>query len=99
MTRSSYNAMPGTFAHADRAGPKSHLFQPPRTPSASSSIHLTRSTASILSDRSDRPTVTSRKRSRQDYSVESNVTPVYTMADWSNGMDNSYSMARSESMD
>ena len=91
--------MPGTFAHADRAGPKSHLFQPPRTPSASSSIHLTRSTASILSDRSDRPTITSRKRSRQDYSVESNVTPMSMTADWSNGMDTSYSMARSESMD
>jgi len=99
MTRSTYNTMPGTFTHADRAGPKSHLFQPPRTPSASSSVILSRSTASFLSDRSDRPTVTSRKRSRQDYSAESNATPVSMMADWSNGMDTSYSMARSESMD
>lgn len=99
MTRSTYNTMPGTFTHADRAGPKSHLFQPPRTPSASSSVILSRSTASFLSDRSDRPTMTSRKRSRQDYSVESNATPVSVMADWSSGLDTSYSMARSESMD
>jgi hypothetical protein len=91
--------MPGTFAHADRAGPKSHLFQPPRTPSASSSVILSRSTASFLSDRSERPTMTCRKRSRQDYTVGSNATPVSVMADWSNGMDTSYSMARSESMD
>lgn len=101
MTRSSYNAMAGTFAHADRAGPKSHLFQPPRTPSASSSIYLSRSTASIsmLSDRSDRPAMTSRKRSRMDYSVEDITAPVSVMPDWSNGMESSDTMARSESMD
>jgi hypothetical protein len=93
--------MPGTFALADRAGPKSHLFQPPRSPSASSSVYLSRSSASIsmLSDRSDRPTFTSRKRSRQDYSVEDITTPVSVMPDWLNGMDTSDTMARSESMD
>jgi hypothetical protein len=43
--------------------------------------------------------ITSRKRSRQDYTTENNATPVSMMADWSSGMDISYSMARSESMD
>jgi hypothetical protein len=81
-----YPEMPGTFIQSDyHAGPKSHLFQPPRTPSASSSLYLSRSTMSLVSD-ADHYTVTSRKRTRHEYCVESNATPNSVMADWSNGM-------------
>ena len=100
MTRSApYSTMPGTFATADRAGPKSHLFQPPCTPSASSSAYLSRSNISMFSEPSDRPTLTSRKRSRNDYTIESNATPASSTGDWSYGMDASDSMIRSENMD
>lgn len=53
----------------------------------------------MLSDRSDPPTLTSRKRSRQDYSAEDIPTPVSNIADWSYGMDTTDSMARSDTMD
>jgi hypothetical protein len=100
MTRAaSYSSMPGAFAPSENAGPKAHLFQPPRTPSASSSLYLARSTTSILSEPFERPTIIGKKRSRHDYSVESNATPLSIMGDWSNGMETSDSMARSESMD
>lgn len=43
--------------------------------------------------------MTGRKRSRADYTSESNVTPQSLMGDWSTGMDTADSMARSELMD
>lgn len=46
------------------AGANSHLFQPPRTPSASGSLY--QSTASIASGNESSAYTTSRKRSRQD---------------------------------
>jgi hypothetical protein len=92
MTQPTSRAlMPGAFNfehHQDHgsaprlSGAKSHIFQPPRTPSASSSLYLTRSTTSILSD-SDRSTTTGRKRTRTDYNAETNATPVSMMVDWS----------------
>lgn len=92
--------MPGTFVQNDHpAGPKSHFFQPPRTPSASSSIYMTRSTTSNISTGSDKTATTGKKRSRQDYNPESNVTPQSLMGDWSMGIDTGDSMARSDLMD
>ncbi len=77
----SPSAMPGAFnfhpANRETAPPrlsgaKSHVFQPPRTPSASasSSLILTRSTASLMSTSStgDRPAkFTQRKRTLEEY--------------------------------
>ncbi|EKD15329.1 uncharacterized protein L3040_001698 [Drepanopeziza brunnea f. sp. 'multigermtubi'] len=75
----SSSAMPGAFdfhtapAPPRLSGAKSHIFQPPRTPSASasSSLIMTRSTSSVMSISSvgDRPTrPTQRKRTREEYS-------------------------------
>lgn len=82
MTNSP-NAMPGAFNFHPReaatvapprlSGAKSHIFQPPRTPSASasSSLVLTRSTASVMSlsstGGSSRPKFAARKRTLEDY--------------------------------
>ncbi|KAI9678235.1 MAG: hypothetical protein M1817_006180 [Caeruleum heppii] len=46
-------------------GPRSHIFQPPRTPSASTSLY--QSTASITTQASTASSAISRKRSRRDY--------------------------------
>ncbi|KAE9363397.1 hypothetical protein N431DRAFT_433472 [Stipitochalara longipes BDJ] len=76
----SPNAMPGAFNFHPRepaaprlSGAKSHIFQPPRTPSASasSSLILTRSTQSVMSLSSagdaGRPKFAARKRTLEDY--------------------------------
>ncbi|CAF9933703.1 MAG: hypothetical protein ALECFALPRED_005673 [Alectoria fallacina] len=71
--------MPGSFSFDTilptkldlNVGGKSHFFQPPKTPSASSSLHT--STASLPAQ--DIISITSRKRSRHD-SHSSNQTPI-----------------------
>jgi hypothetical protein len=94
--------MPGAFGLTVHAGPKSNVFQPPQqSSSASSSAYLSRSAMSITSDTPDRPLMAGRKRSRNDYTTESNATPMSYVGEWpyGNGMDTSESMARSEHMD
>lgn len=82
MTQSSSQpAMPGAFNFAQRdhgavprlSGAKSHIFQPPRTPSvsASSSLYLTRSaTSSAMSTDQQTSANAGRKRSRVDYDMQ-----------------------------
>ncbi len=57
-------------------GPKSHIFQPPRTPSASSSLCLSR--ASPATETGDGSITTSRKRQRQEWSADEYATPYAT---------------------
>lgn len=92
--------MQGTFNthNGYRAGRKSNVFQPPRTPSASSSIHLGQSTNSIIMDR-QRPLVVSKKRGRQNSTVNNKATPIAQMTDWPNGLHTNDSIARSGSID
>lgn len=79
----SYNsipaAMPGAFSFETtlppkldvNVGAKSHIFQPPKTPSASSSLYKS---GSVRLDRDDGST-TSRKRSRQDSTPSGQTRP------------------------
>jgi len=73
------------------AGAKAHIFQPPRTPSTSSSMHLGRSTASLFSIESDNSVanLSSRKRSRAEISGESSATPVARAHGWSTSLNTS----------
>lgn len=62
------------------AGAKSHIFQPPRTPSASTSLH--RSSAFLLSQNGKIPG--SRKRSRKDsYLAEEPLSNTFDASAWS----------------
>lgn len=62
------------------AGAKSHIFQPPRTPSASTSLH--RSSAFLLSQHGNIPG--SRKRARKDsYMAEEPLSNTYEARAWS----------------
>lgn len=62
------------------AGAKSHIFQPPRTPSASTSLH--RSSAFLLSQHGNVPG--SRKRARKDsYLAEEPLSNTYDASAWS----------------
>ena len=78
-TASPHTIMPGSFSYDTilppkldiNVGAKSHFFQPPKTPSASSSLH--RSTASFPAQHVSGPT--SRKRSRRDSHVSDQATP------------------------
>lgn len=62
------------------AGAKSHIFQPPRTPSASNSLH--RSSAFLLSQHGKMPG--SRKRSRKDsYLADEPLSDTFDASAWS----------------
>ena len=77
---SIHTVMPGAFSFDTilppkldiNVGAKSHFFQPPKTPSASSSLH--RSTASLPAQ--DVTSTTSRKRSRRDSHSSDPATPI-----------------------
>lgn len=92
------HTMPGAFKNHS-AGRKSHIFQPPVTPSASSSQHLTRSMISTYSEDSERSTAAGRKRTRNDYISEAKATPVSRRGNWTKESDTGDSMARSNSLD
>lgn len=88
---STIHVMPGSFSHDTtlppkldiRVGAKSHIFQPPSTPSASSSLHKT--ATSEISD-IDTPT-TRRKRARHE---SFQAIPHFPNArDWSPGLPSS----------
>lgn len=76
---SIHTLMPGSFSFDTilppkldiNVGPKSHLFQPPRTPSASSSLY--KSTASLPAQ--NVTNITSRKRSRHDSHLSDQAIP------------------------
>jgi hypothetical protein len=103
MTNSPSGAMPGAFnfsqPHRDNgsapqvSGAKSHIFQPPRTPSASasSSLILTRSTASVMSisttGGNERPKFAPRKRTLHEYNDGGTETPRNGYMDASNDWD------------
>ncbi|KAI9742922.1 MAG: hypothetical protein M1818_003651 [Claussenomyces sp. TS43310] len=94
----SWQTKPAAFSNPT-VGRKAHVFRPPVTPSASSSVQLARSTMSTFSEDSDRSTALSRKRTRRDYHNDSLATPVSLMGDWTTGLDPGDAMARSGSMD
>ncbi|KAH8804899.1 hypothetical protein F5884DRAFT_754482 [Xylogone sp. PMI_703] len=77
-------------------GAKSHIFQPPHTPSASasasSSIYLTQSMGSLISDNTNDGLSSNvgRKRNHADYASESYATPVASGEEW--GMNSMNSM-------
>ncbi|KAM0273872.1 hypothetical protein ACHAQH_008167 [Verticillium albo-atrum] len=79
MTYSSQYQMPGAFFDSHTTGVHPSVFRPPASPSASSSIHLGKSTASIAPENANLAAHVKRKRARADTSREQ--TPLQEWTD------------------
>ncbi|PNH69578.1 hypothetical protein VD0001_g7138 [Verticillium dahliae] len=79
MTYSSHYQMPGAFFDSHTTGVHPNVFRPPTTPSASSSIHLGKSTASVGPENASLAAHVKRKRARADTSREQ--TPLQEWSD------------------
>jgi hypothetical protein len=92
--------MSSTFNTHDgqRVGRRANVFQPPRTPSASSSVRLTQPASSIMMEK-HKPLIVNKKRGRHDSTTGSIATPISQILDWSNGYPTGDSIARSGSID
>ncbi len=81
-----------------RVGRRANVFQPPRTPSASSSVHLAQPANSIMMEK-HKPLIVNKKRSRHDSTASNKATPISQTMDWSNGYPTGDSIAMSGSLD
>ncbi|KFX87062.1 hypothetical protein V490_08582 [Pseudogymnoascus sp. VKM F-3557] len=81
-----------------RVGRRANVFQPPRTPSASSSVHLAQPANSIMMEK-HKPLIVTKKRSRHDSTASNKATPISQTMDWSNGYPTGDSIVMSGSLD
>lgn len=79
-------------------GRRANVFQPPRTPSASSSVHLAQPANSIMMEK-HKPLTVNKKRGRHDSTASNKATPISQTTDWCNGYPTGDSIAMSGSLD